>query len=90
MVTLAEVKDHCNIETGDWDALLEGLIAAAGDHLQSIGVNMDANPMPPAVQLAQKLLVAHFFENREATGEKVYSIELGVDRLIAPYREMDV
>jgi uncharacterized phage protein (predicted DNA packaging) len=88
MISLADAKAYIRVDHDEEDVLIERLIAAAGNHLQSIGVNMDANPVPPSVELAQLLLIGHFYGNREATGETTTAaIDFGVDRLIAPHRE---
>jgi uncharacterized phage protein (predicted DNA packaging) len=88
MVSLADVKAYLRIDADDDDAVVTRLIAAAGDHLSSIGVDMYATPLPPSVEQAQYLLIGHFYENREATSTQVTaSISFGVDRLIAPHRE---
>jgi Phage gp6-like head-tail connector protein len=88
MISLADAKAYLLIEFDDDDAVLERLIAAAGDHLSSIGVDMEAAPLPPSVEQAQYLLIGHFYQHREATSTQVSaSISFGVDRLIAPHRE---
>lgn len=88
MISLADAKAYIRVDHDEEDVLIERLIAAAGNHLQSIGVNMDANPVPPSVELAQLLLIGHFFGNREATcPTTTAAIDFGVDRLIAPHRE---
>lgn len=89
MVTLAAAKDHCRVDGDADDAALTRMIAAASDHLASIGVAMDSEPLPPAVEHAVLMLVGHFFENREAVSDvRTAAVEIGVDRLIQPYREV--
>ncbi|KAA3514811.1 phage gp6-like head-tail connector protein [Agrobacterium vitis] len=91
MISLADAKAYIRVDYDDEDLMIERLIAAAGNHLKSIGVNMDADPLPPSVELAQLLLVGHFFDNRDATGATTTSaIDFGVDRLIAPHREQGI
>lgn len=88
MVSLADAKAHIRVEANDDDSVIERLIAAASDHLAAIGVDMEASPLPSSVELAQLLLIGHFYENREATGsDDIAAHDIGVDRLIAPYRE---
>jgi uncharacterized phage protein (predicted DNA packaging) len=93
VVTLAEAKDHCRVaqETDDQDDMLNGYVAAAQDHLSSIGVDMTAEPLPPALKHAVLMMVAHFYLNAEAvTTERVWFTPIGVDRLIAPYRSVSL
>lgn len=88
MVDLAAAKAHCRIDHTEDDAAIEALIAAASDHLKSVGVDMTA-PAPPAIEHAVLMLVGHFYCNREAVAKAdVAAIEIGVDRLIHPYREV--
>lgn len=89
MIDLAAAKLHCRVDHDDDDVSIAAMIAAASDHLASIGVDMEAHPVPPAVDHAVLMLVGHFYENREAvTDAKTAAVEIGVDRLIQPYREI--
>ena len=91
MVSLADAKEYLRIEFDDDDAVIERLIAAASHHLASIGVDMEATPLPPSVEQAQYFLLVHFYQNREATGPSTNAaIDFGVDRLIAPHREQGI
>ena len=54
MIGLADVKDHLAIaqrDTGD-DIMIDLIIKAVVDHLRSIGVDMSADPLPPALHHA--------------------------------------
>lgn len=98
MVTVDEAVKHLKLRVTDDDAQsaevntsveleIERLLNAASDHLSSIGVDMSAKPLPPAIHHAVLMLMAHFFKNRGASSpEKVWFTPIGVDRLIAPYR----
>ncbi|UWR99224.1 head-tail connector protein [Phaeobacter inhibens] len=89
MVTLEEAKAYCRVtpEETEFDGEIQIALDAAVDHLRSINVDVAADPFPPALKQAVLMLVAHFFENKEAvTPEKVWFTPIGVDRLIAPYR----
>ncbi len=91
MVTLAEAKAHLYVDFEDDDAIIQSMIEAAHDHLESIDIDMTVNPLPPALRHAVLMLVAHYHSNREAVAEGVFSVTpLGVARLIAPYREFNL
>ena len=86
MVTLEEAKAHVRVRHDDEDGRIEAMIDAAGDHLSSIGVDLTAAPLPPAVRHAILLLVAHFFDHADAPDAP--AVPAAVDRLVAPYREV--
>jgi len=87
-VPLATVKEHLRLETDDEDTTLVIYLAAAEGHLASVGVDMEADPMPAPLMAAVLLLTGHLYENREASGTTpLAALPMGVDRLIAPYRE---
>lgn len=91
MVDLAAAKAHCRVDHDDDDTEITAMIAAASDHLTSVGVDTTTVPVPPAVEHAVLMLVAHFYENREAVTEVATSaVAIGVDRLIQPYREVNL
>ena len=89
MVDLAAAKAHCRVDFDEDDALIAAMLEAATDHLASIGVDTSSSPVPPAVEHAVLMMVAHFYENREAVSDiKTAAVEMGVDRLVQPYREV--
>ncbi|HCP81269.1 MAG TPA: phage gp6-like head-tail connector protein [Octadecabacter sp.] len=91
MVELAEAKDHLRITSDDQDNMIQNQIDAAVGHLQSIDVDMTADPLPPALHHAVLMLVAHFFTNAEAVSDvQTFVTPLGVARLIAPYRSISL
>ena len=88
---MLDAKAHLRIDETDEDSVIAGLIDAASDHLQSIGVDVSSTPLPPAIAQAILLLVGHYYENREATIDRpMHALPLGVARLIAPYRSIDL
>lgn len=93
LVSLLDVKVHLSVALEDQgnDALIQSMIDAAADHLQSIDVDVSADPLPPALHHAILMLVGHYYENREATSDAgVHVVPLGVARLIAPYRSINL
>jgi len=85
MVDLAAAKVQCRVDHDDEDAAITAMIAAASDHLASIGVDMAADPLPPAVEHAVLMLTAYFYDHRDDADVKPQGV---VDRLIQPYREV--
>lgn len=102
MVTLEEANSHLrrtvvksdnqggsSILEHEDDIAITQMIAAAVDHLQSIDIDMSADPLPPALHHAILLLVGHFFDNRQLMTEGANKVmPYGVSRLIAPYRSI--
>lgn len=86
-VALDDAKSHLRISFDADDGYIAGIIEAAEDHVASTGVAF-ATPVQPAVRHAVLLIVSHFYNNREAvTAEAVNAMPLGVNALLAPYRE---
>lgn len=91
MPDLATLKAHCRVDHSVEDVILQGYLDAASGHLASVGVDMDADPLPDAVGHAVLMLAASFYEQREAASPTpLQMVQLGVDRLIAPYREAQI
>ena len=86
-VSLERVREHLRVDHNEEDELIEHYIEASEAHLTSIGVDLDQDPLPSSIELAILLLVAHFYENREAAGKPMSKTPIGVSTLVAPYRE---
>ncbi|MBB1247453.1 head-tail connector protein [Rhizobium sp. G21] len=55
------------------------------------GYGDDANAVPPSIRLALKMLVAHWYERREATQiESFVDLPFGVRALLAPHRRVGI
>lgn len=89
MVSVEEAKLHCRVNYTDEDASFTTYIGAASEWMAKIGVNVEVDPLPNPIKQACLLMVAHFYDNREAVPElrRTTPLPLGVDTLIAPYRE---
>lgn len=87
MADLAAAKAFCRVDHEDDDTVITAMIAAASDHLASIGVDMEVDPVPPAVDLAVLMLTAFFYDHRDDAEAKPQGV---VDRLIQPYREVNL
>ncbi len=85
MISLVAAKEYLRVDFDDDDSLITRLITAAGDHLRSMNVDVSADLLPPAIELAALMLVSQFYENREAVSDDV-----SIHRLIAPFREHSV
>jgi uncharacterized phage protein (predicted DNA packaging) len=87
---LDEAKQHLRVGFDSDDVYIQSLIDAAADYVQVIGVGIDSPPQPSVVH-AMKLLISHWYGNRDAAGtEPSRAIAFGVDALLAPYREWTI
>lgn len=97
VVTVEDVKAHMNVTIADDDTLIAAKIAAAeawigkfiGSPLDDATAFPDGTPEP--LKEAVRQLVAHLYENREATlvGNTITITDVspGLFDLIGPYRE---
>lgn len=72
--TLISMNPETSFELRDW-----GLPV-------SVSITTTAGTMSPAIEMAALLLLAHWYENREAVGAKTYPTPLAYERLIANER----
>ncbi len=87
-LTLEQAKGHLRVIHGAEDALITGLIGAALDWLQGVGV-AEEDLGRPAVLQAALLLIGHWYTNREAVGAAdLRQVPLAVSALIAPFRKV--
>lgn len=89
-VSLDTAKLHLRVDDAGENTLIQAYLAAAEGHLAGSGVDMTADPLPAAVTAAVLLITGHLYENREAStyDKPIMAIAFGVDRLVAPYREV--
>ena len=87
LLTLADVKLHCRIDTNDEDSLLGALIATAttavADYLNVTSVD-DTAAAP--VKSAALLLVGTLYEQRESQGDRQFYKNPTFENLLNPYR----
>ena len=92
MIYLQQAKDHLRITHDDEDAAIQAMIdaasAAALDYLNLDG--FDSNGAPAPVQAAILLQVGDLYENRERQGDKAFYRNQTYERLLNPYRVMDI
>lgn len=88
-VALEDAKAHVRVTSDDDDAYITSLIGAATGHLESTGVDMEADPLPAPVVHAVLLLVGFWFENRVAVvgSSPITVLPFGVNALVQPFRE---
>ena len=87
LLTLADVKLHCRIDTNDEDSLLGALIATATTAVADyLNVTTVAEPVPAPVKSAALLLVGTLYEQRESQGDRPYNKNPAFEMLLAPYR----
>lgn len=103
LISLDLIKQHCRIEHDVEDELLESYALAAQTYIESqLDRRVYAKTLPEddpqgqlfntAIMQAMLMTIAHWYEHREAVqiGTTTKEIELGVWRLIQPYRRMGV
>ena len=87
LLTLADVKLHCRIDTNDEDSLLGALIATAttavADYMNVTSV--DSTAAAP-VKSAALLLVGTLYEHRESVSDRPFSKNPAFEALLNPYR----
>lgn len=94
ILTTDDIKAHLNLTTTDDNALIASKIAVAEAFVaQQLGTALDdatafPNGTPEPVKEAVRQLVAHLYENREATTPLgLRDVSPGFWDLIAPYQK---
>lgn len=94
ILSVIDLKEHLNIIDADDDSVIAAKIGAAEAWIaQFIGVALDdaetfPDGTPEPIKEAIRQLVAHLYENREATlvGLSITDVSPGLFDLMAPYR----
>lgn len=91
MVSLAEAKAFMNISGDTEDVLIDDLLAAAEVYAGNyIGVDLEEEyeTLPRDIELAIKQIVAHWYENREATivGVSIADVPMSAHAILAERR----
>jgi uncharacterized phage protein (predicted DNA packaging) len=98
-VTVDDAKKHLNLTTDDDSALVQRLISAAQDWLESqLGYKLadkftSGSPaalnVPPALDQAVLMLVGHWYANREATlvGVSAAPLPFGLADIVNDWRD---
>ncbi|GMA48659.1 DNA-packaging protein [Alicyclobacillus contaminans] len=66
-MTLDDVKLYLRIDGTDDDAMLQGMMGAADSYIAN-AVGADVDKTSALYELAAKLLISHWYENREPVG----------------------
>ena len=77
-VLIEEIKLYLRLDHDDEDDLLEGLLSSAAIYLKNAGCTVTEGEL---YNLAIKILVSHWYENRELTG-KADKIAYSLDNII--------
>ena len=92
-LTVADVKPHLGLlgDAGpEIELLIQSFLGAAWTYMQRHtrrDLMADFGPdLPEDLLQAQRMLVAHYFRNREAVGPAEVEIPLGVKDLLAGFR----
>jgi len=91
MLTLKEVKSYLKVEFPEDDEFILHLIDSSEKHIENL-TDKTFNPLPKPIYQAMLMLIAHWYENREAVliGRPSKEIEFAVTNLIAPYRKIAI
>lgn len=98
MLTLDEAKQHLRVDGTDDDAYITSLVAAAEEYIVNVitpapvdGVVQPAPSVNETQRHAARLLVGHWYENREAVaqGTIIPQTPFAVDMLLLVNRPAD-
>ncbi|RGP37697.1 head-tail connector protein [Pseudotabrizicola alkalilacus] len=85
-MAVSNIWDHLNLPDQD-EALLEDLAAAAWAYVGNVTGAPVPDPAPPALEQAVRMLIGHWYENREGTSaDGVRPVPFGFDELVQSYR----
>jgi len=82
IVTLDEAKEYLRLDAPDEDALVETLIAAAETYLYN-ATGITYNSANELARLCVLILVADWFENREAVGHVTQNVRRSIQSIMA-------
>lgn len=84
----SNLPEHLNLPVwGADDRLLRDLALAAHEHIANVIGAPIPDPIPRPLAQAKSMLVAHWYENREAASpESIRSVPFGFDELVQSYR----
>lgn len=68
MITLNDAKAYIKVDDNFEDDLIDNLLKSAKEYMLTCGIT-DKNKLSNLYDLAIKMLVSHWYENREVVGE---------------------
>lgn len=68
VISLVEAKEYLRIDGNDEDTLINSLILTSEEYIKNATAS-DVDLTKELAKLASKLLVSHWYENREPTGK---------------------
>lgn len=85
---VSTTADHLNLPPwGPDQAILRDMTLAANAHIANVIGGPIPEPFPEPLQQAQRMLVGHWFEAREATSpDGIRTVPFGFDELVQSYR----
>ncbi|MBP0725539.1 head-tail connector protein [Bacillus sp. RG28] len=97
MLQLSDVKSYLEIDFDNDDVLLNTLITATKDFIEShLNRPIDPNNMtdenkwtvPSQIQIAQMMLIHHWYKNRDILTERTREMPFGISAILGPHRFM--
>lgn len=85
MLTKDQVKNNLRIDYDSDDAFIEMLMGASEATIMG-AIEVKEVPNDPRFDIAQMLLIAHWFEQREATGGATSEVPFGVTSIVQQLR----
>lgn len=83
-----EVKEYLRIENDEEDDLIDSLIAQSQASAEDFCRVEFGSNAPEPVKLAVKLMVSHYYENRDNPDRAVYgTMRIAFENLLYPYRD---
>ncbi len=88
MVNLETAKSHLRVSHSAEDVLIQQYIDAATSYVnQECGIDIATlSPLPPGITQAVLLLLADYYEHREAHIVKNFGVNVAVENLLSVYR----
>lgn len=78
---LQEIKEYLRVDGDEDDNLISSILLAAQFYLKNAGVPEDVSSQQKLYDIAIKMLVSHWYENREPIG-KADEIAFGLTNII--------